>query len=296
MDRREFLLDVLHLAEFALELPLPVLERRANHAHVEDGVEVLLERNLHLLSQEPGELVHQRHQEEAVELELHRLHHVLANARVNLPHEQIHDVQRHVLHLAVPQRVVHERHHVLADVPTPSLAAISAPDSGRFVARRCVHRSSRTARVALVDVVARARAWTTARASPSVVAMAVAPLGASRSSSSYVVEVEIVSVAIDAVASVAAPPTRGSLARSEAGLVAAVQRPGDEAGGGLQVLAALLLARLHLLVDELGEARADALEERLVAGEDAPSFWSRYIATGSSRLAMCASLNPSWCT
>ena len=65
VDRREFLLDVLHLAEFALELPLPVLERRANRADVEDGVEVLLERALHLLSQEPGELVHQRHQEEA---------------------------------------------------------------------------------------------------------------------------------------------------------------------------------------------------------------------------------------
>ena len=51
----------------------------------------------------------------------------------------------------------------------------------------------------------------------------------------------------------------------DARLVPAVQRPGDEAGGALQVLAALLLARLYLLVHERGEARADALQKRLVA-------------------------------
>ena len=55
----------------------------------------------------------------------------------------------------------------------------------------------------------------------------------------------------------------------EAGLVARVKGPGDKLRGGSQVLAALVLARLHLLVDKLGKAAADALEERLVAGEDA---------------------------
>ena len=55
----------------------------------------------------------------------------------------------------------------------------------------------------------------------------------------------------------------------EPGLVTGVEGPGDELCGGREVLAALVLARLDLLVDEFGKAAADALEERLVAGKDA---------------------------
>ena len=49
MNRGEFLLNVLHLLELALELPLPLLQRHADHPDVEHLVQVHLERSLHLL-------------------------------------------------------------------------------------------------------------------------------------------------------------------------------------------------------------------------------------------------------